>query len=579
MKTIRFYFRLAMLFAALPLMTACGSDDPLDVDDPSGIDEPTEQTQLATPVVTVDVDRNAKTIIASWQAVEHADNYHYKISGDETLYETGETRLELQPYSKFEGGSHSVTVQAVSTAQPDLFSPSEWGKADFSVESAKLQAPEALNADVDKESCIVTVSWAPVANAASYLYKIDDGKEVPVSEPEISFSLFDYAPGEHSVSVKALAEGDAPTGRSASVKAVTAVASSDWSEVYTFTITDEALPGVLGNKPLDHARLGDFYLNDGSLLRGDSELSAALADACIGIVFYAGRHETDQSDYTRPLTAGGPVLGSTVHGYVVSLTHVPTLWKYYVFATDNSPSSISEWVVYDRCCNALEYHDTHGYVSDGDTRYEHIYAYMGTIDSMEDFNGYYNCMAMLEYIAAANHDCCEYPPLTLAINYGKKSFGWKETDKNERGWQKSTVVKMDVGDVYDWQLSLAAPQNSSGWFLPSYGQIYYAAAGYSKDEWWGMVIMNVWKFMDGQFEKVKNATTREDLKEYIRAINRYVSQETINDPNDPGWNDRNIWIYRSINTSSEETNGYRYFPRKFGENSSNGYYVRPVLAF
>ena len=261
MKTKIFYLAMYIL-AVLPLMTACESDEP------TAIDEPKEQTQLATPVVTVNVDMNAKTIIASWQAVENADNYHYKISGDETLYETGETRLELQPYSKFEGGSHSITVQAVSNARPDLFSPSEWGKADFSVGSTKLQAPDALNADVDKESCTVTVTWAPVANAASYLYKIDDGKEVPVSEPEISFSLFDYAPGEHS----------------ASVRAVTAVASSDWSEVYTFTITDEPLPGVLGNKPLGHARLGDFYLNDGSLLRGDSELSAELADACIGIV-------------------------------------------------------------------------------------------------------------------------------------------------------------------------------------------------------------------------------------------------------------------------------------------------------
>ena len=566
MKT-RFFYLAMCIFAVLFLMTACDKEDQPSIG----------QTQLAAPVVTVKIDVHAKTIVVSWQAVEHADNYRYQISGDETLYKTGETRLELQPYSKFEGGSHSITVQAVSNALPDLFSPSEWGKADFTVESTKLQAPEALNADVNKESCIVTVSWAPVTNAVSYLYKIDDGEEVPVSEPEISFSLFDYAPGEHSVSVKALAEGDAPTGRSASVKAVTAVVSSDWSEVYTFTITDEPLPGVLGNKPLDHARLGDFYLNDGSLLRGDSELSAELADACIGIVFYAGRHETDQSDYTRPLTAGGPVLGSTVHGYAVSLTHVPTLWKYYVYATDNSPSKISEWVVYDRWCNALEYHDTHGYVSDGDTRYEHIYAYMGTIDSMEDFNGYYNCMAMLEYIAAANHDCCEYPPLTLAINYGKKSFGWKETYKNERGWQKSTVVKMDVGDVYDWQLSFAAPQNSSGWFLPSYGQVCYAGGGYCYDSD-GNVIMSVWKFMDGQFEKVKKTTTREDLKEYIRAINRYVSHETINDPYDPGWNDRKIWFYRSIRTSSEEKDNWNR-QREYGNYGTQGDYVRPVLAF
>ena len=102
MKTKIFY--LAMYILAVLLMTACDKDD-----------QPTiGQTQLATPVVTVDVDRNAKTIIASWQAVENADNYHYKISGDETLYKTGETRLELQPYSKFEGGSHSITARRTS---------------------------------------------------------------------------------------------------------------------------------------------------------------------------------------------------------------------------------------------------------------------------------------------------------------------------------------------------------------------------------------------------------------------------------------------------------------------------------
>ena len=186
-------------------------------------------------------------------------------------------------------------------------------------------------------------------------------------------------------------------------------------------------------------------------------------------------------------------------------------------------------------------------------------------------------MAMLEYIAATNHACCEYPALTLAINYGKKSFGWKDTYHGETGYHQDLLVKIDIGDVYDWQLSLAAPQNSSGWFLPSYGQIAYAAAGYNDDEW-GMVIMSVWKFMDGQFEKVKNATTREDLKEYIRAVRRYVSQETINDPNDPAWNDRQIWEYRQIYTSTE-AKGYRYYQRKYGDRGSKGNYVRPVLAF
>ena len=558
------------ILAVLPLITACESDEP------TAIDEPNEQTQLATPVVTVNVDMNAKTITASWQAVEHADNYHYKISGDETLYKTGETRLELQPYSKFEGGSHSITVQAVSNARPDLFSPSEWGKADFTVESTKLQAPEALNADVNKESCTVTVSWTPVANAVSYLYKIDDGEEMPVSEPEISFSLFDYAPGEHSVSVKALAEGDAPTGRSASVKAVTAVASSDWSEVYTFTITDEPLPGVLGNKPLDHARLGDFYLNDGSLLRGDSELSAALADACIGIVFYAGRHETDQSDYTRPLTAGGPVLGSTVHGYVVSLTQAP-FRKYY--AEDISHDKWGYWekiFLDDRACNAVKFHNI--YIqdvfietvlgADSETREMHNAMYMGTSDSEDDFNGYYNCMTMLEYLKGMG--CCLCPPLEVAINYGKESIGWINWDDGLVGYHEHLLVKKDE-DFDEWQLSLAAPQNSSGWFLPSYGQIAYAAAGYhlGRDD--------VWKFMDGQFEKVKNATTNEGLKgeDKIRAVERYIDDDIDRWMETP-------WRNYRITTSSEEMNGSESSLREYlytGVLGANYNMVRPVLAF
>ena len=562
MKTKFFYLAMYIL-AVLPLMTACESDEP------TAIDEPNEQTQLATPVVTVNVDINAKTITASWQAVEHADNYHYQISGDETLYKTGETRLELQPYSKFEGGSHSITVQAVSNAQPGLFSPSEWGKADFSVGSAKLQAPDALNADVDKESCTVTVTWAPVANAASYLYKIDDGKEVPVSEPGISFSLFDYAPGEHSVSVKALAEGDAPTGRSASVKAVTAVASSDWSEVYTFTITDEPLPGMLGNKPLDHARLGDFYLNDGSLLRGDSELSAELADACIGIVFYAGRHETDQSDYTRPLTEGGPVLGSTVHGYVVSLTHAPSRWYY---AQNRTYDDWGYWEYFGleaRACNATSYQDPWGFGSpvlaaDLETRKMHNAMYMGTIDSEDDFNGYYNCMAILEYLKGMN--CCLCPPLEVAINYGKKSIGWRWRDDGLVGYTENPMIRTDETDKYEWQLSLAAPQSSSGWFLPSYGQIAYADIGYHLNR------PDVWDFMVGQFDKVKNATTREGLKWKIREVNA---------PIDPDWDGTTDWFDRLIFTSSEEKDGSASSLREYAGDGDGdrGIYVRPVLAF
>ena len=520
MKTKIFYLAMYIL-AVLPLMTACEKEEQPSIG----------QTQLATPVVAVKIDVYAKTIIVSWQAVENADNYHYKISGDEILHGTRETSLELLPFSQFLEGNHSIMVQAVNTYDPEQFIASEWCKVDFSVESTKLRVPESLNCDVDKENCSVNVSWTPVENAFSYLYKIDDGEEIAAAGTEVSFSLFDYTPGEHRMSVRALAEEISPDHL-----------ASDWSEAY-FTITDEPLPGVLGNKPLDHARLGDFYLNDGSLVRADSKLSEGQANACIGIVFYSGRHETDQSDYTRPLTAGGPVLGNTVHGYVMSLTYVPTQ------AGSNSNKNVVEF----SHCNAVRADGS----PDGDKRSKHLYTCRGTCRSRDDFNGYYNCMAILNYAATVN--CCIFPALHVAINYGKR--GYRVEYITENGYDFWNLV--DAGDVYDWQLSLAAPQNSSGWFLPSYGQLYYF---YPKDSYSPLVPADR-TFVRGQIEKVKNATTREELKEHI----------------DPQYYSFAIHSYYS---SSEfiRNDGYGdcYVVNIYGD-GYYGYgclnYVRPVLAF
>ena len=513
MKTKIFYLAMYIL-AVLPLMTACEKEEQPSIG----------QTQLATPVVAVKIDVYAKTIIVSWQAVENADNYHYKISGDEILHGTRETSLELLPFSQFLEGNHSIMVQAVNTYDPEQFIASEWCKVDFSVESTKLRVPESLNCDVDKENCSVNVSWTPVENAVSYLYKIDDGEEIAAAGTEVSFSLFDYTPGEHRMSVRALAEEISPDHL-----------ASDWSEAY-FTITDEPLPGVLGNKPLDHARLGDFYLNDGSLVRADSKLSEGQANACIGIVFYSGRHETDQSDYTQPLTAGGPVLGNTVHGYVMSLTYVPTQ------AGSNSNKNVVEF----SHCNAVRADGS----PDGDKRSKHLYTCRGTCRSRDDFNGYYNCMAILNYAATVN--CCIFPALHVAINYGKR--GYRVEYITENGYDFWNLV--DAGDVYDWQLSLAAPQNSSGWFLPSYGQLYYF---YPKDSYSPLVPADR-TFVRGQIEKVKNATTREELKEHI----------------DPQYYSFAIHSYYS--SSEWKKDGYCRKVFIYG-NDKGLNYVRPVLAF
>ena len=181
-----------------------------------------------------------------------------------------------------------------------------------------------------------------------------------------------------------------------------------------------------------------------------------------------------------------------------------------------------------------------------------------------DFNGYYNCMAILEYLKGMN--CCLCPPLEVAINYGKKSIGWRWRDDGLVGYTENPMIRTDETDKYEWQLSLAAPQSSSGWFLPSYGQIAYADIGYHLNR------PDVWDFMVGQFDKVKNATTREGLKWKIREVNA---------PIDPDWDGTTDWFDRLIFTSSEEKDGSASSLREYAGDGDGdrGIYVRPVLAF
>ena len=252
---------------------------------------------------------------------------------------------------------------------------------------------------------------------------------------------------------------------------------------------------MLGNKPLDHARLGDFYLNDGSLVRADSELSAELADACIGIVFYAGRHETDRSDYTQPLTEGGPVLGSTVHGYVVSLADAVHEEGFMPFTFCNAAHPQSDLI--------------RPGLDDVVTRDKHVSKYLGTVNDEWDFNGYYNCMAIMKHAQTDNECDHGYPVLTACLSFGTRTQKWEVKYKDDSN-NKSYTTAVDAEGAFDWQKSLVAPGSSSGWYLPSAGQMYYLEGKVNK----GPLTVEERDFLDGQCEKVRNATTREELKNH-----------------------------------------------------------------
>lgn len=157
---------------------------------------------------------------------------------------------------------------------------------------------------------------------------------------------------------------------------------------------------------------GDYLLADGNLVSKDEDLTTEQASKVIGIVFHAGRHETDKSDYTRPLNADGPTIGGDVHGYVVALTDVDA----GSFMWEDGPNG--EWSVA-----------------------------VGASTAFNDWMGYSNCLKIHEFV------------------------------NSPQGWNMSHFPAANACETYgtqdDWRQPFAAPNNTSGWFLPSCGQLQY----------------------------------------------------------------------------------------------------------
>ena len=152
----------------------------------------------------------------------------------------------------------------------------------------------------------------------------------------------------------------------------------------------------------------------------------------IGIVFYAGQHETDQSNYLQPLTEDGPTIpDGKVHGYVVALTDV------HDDSSDRLRWEYGPGNVYNKAIDAST--------------------------STRDWQGYSNSLKFHEFVnknenKEAGWEMKHFPAALACETYGNRML---DKDGN------------DANGKYDWQKPLAAPGNTSGWFLPSRGQLEY----------------------------------------------------------------------------------------------------------
>ena len=216
---------------------------------------------------------------------------------------------------------------------------------------------------------------------------------------------------------------------------------------------------------LSTAKVGDYYTSDGTLIEVPERtlLSEELKKKIIGIVFHVGHNDLDKSDYSQ-----SGIGKKECHGYVVALTDV-----------NKDSNDRLRW----------QYKDD---------RYD---MNAGTSTDKNDWNGYKNQKA-IEYFTDNNNE------------------GWLPEHFEAAYWCGRYGTEYSR---YDWQKQYTAPENTSGWFLPSSGQlknIYYVNR-YNAN------------LLKKQIEKVKSLDA-ENIKWFNMSWYYWSSSEYPN-PSDGAW--------------------------------------------
>lgn len=256
-------------------------------------------------------------------------------------------------------------------------------------------------------------------------------------------------------------------------------AGKEFKENSNITLAAPSLEGGWAEAVTEYAaadlKMGDYLYSDGTTSDGglrklypdgtvETATKAVAPEAgktVIGIVFHAGRHATDASDYTSPLTAGGPTLAGEVRGYAVAITDT------YNLTTGTSYGA--KWVT--------------GPNGEYDFR-------SGVSTDKYAWNGYANCRAIHDYVTAHAGEGWEMRHFQAAWScetYGNRSLDYDGNPTSD----------------YAWQAPLKAPAGTSGWFLPSVGQLYYMAT--CRD------------YLDSRFMAAKAASAAE-LQGYVKGF-------------------------------------------------------------
>ena len=255
-------------------------------------------------------------------------------------------------------------------------------------------------------------------------------------------------------------------------------AGKEFKENSNITLAAPSLEGGWAEAVTEYAaadlKMGDYLYSDGTTSDGglrklypdgtvETATEAVAPEAgktVIGIVFHAGRHATDASDYTKPLNAGGPTLAGEVRGYAVAITDacLYDVWNGGVLWATKPNDKFDFAFVID------------------------------VSDNLDDWNGYANCQVMHDYVTAHAGEDWEMRHFQAAWScetYGNRTLDYEGNPTSD----------------YEWQAPLRAPAGTSGWFLPSCGQLWY--------------MMPYQDYLNSRFMAAKEVSAAE-LQEYVK---------------------------------------------------------------
>ena len=254
-------------------------------------DSTPDPIKLTTPVVNV-----SESGLATWQAIENAQSYVYKINGGIEI-STIAASVQLKDGDK-------ITVKAVGDG-------TEYTDSDYSAQvtytapTVDVPEPVKLSAPIVNVSEKGIASWEAVANAQGYIYKINGDEEVSTSETSVQLTDGD------SITVKAVGNGTEYTDSDYSA-AVTYIASStptpDPIKLTTLVVT--VSESGLATWQADANAVGYVYKIDGGDEVMTTSTSVQLTDRQSIVVKAIGNGtEYTDSDYSAAITYTAPFAG------------------------------------------------------------------------------------------------------------------------------------------------------------------------------------------------------------------------------------------------------------------------------